>query len=192
MSCPSPPAPTKPITTEARIATFQRYTVYDTSSFEANGNEPIQQRHRTWAARAQQSTCGSAVFAFQNFGHRPCPQHAAVGQPQRQHPGCRAQPKYAHKHQRPHQLGNAAQHGEHTTRQRVLRSPFACSAAGPVRQWHGQHKSQQQVPSWQWPRSPAWLARGSSPNSALVSGGTKPAKKPPITCRLFASSKDDS
>jgi len=40
ISCPSPPAPTNPITTDARTAHSQRYTVYDTSSGAAPGSSP--------------------------------------------------------------------------------------------------------------------------------------------------------
>ena len=37
---PKPPAPTKPITTDARMAHSQRYTVYEVSSLAACGSRP--------------------------------------------------------------------------------------------------------------------------------------------------------
>lgn len=37
---PSPPAPTKPITTDARMAHSQRYTVYDSNSAPTLGRVP--------------------------------------------------------------------------------------------------------------------------------------------------------
>ena len=43
---PRPPAPTKPITAEPRIAHSQRYTVYDTSSALASGRAPYSRAGR--------------------------------------------------------------------------------------------------------------------------------------------------
>ena len=81
------------------------------------------------------------VAAFQNIAVNLA-QHAAVSEGNRQHPRRRPQTDHAHEDQRPHQLGDAAQHDQHPAQQLPQQRRQRRHAAGQRRDRQGPRRQQ--------------------------------------------------